>query len=162
MALRQWPELQLDQNQKPQFVQLDEDDSPGVPRRPPMLQLFTFPFSAMASPCAVHLYGDDRAGVEAIAEAAITEVARIGQRYSRYRSDGVLAEINDMARRAGSIVVDDETAKLLDYAYACHQRSDGPVWHHVGNSTPNYCIGWSGIARRFRTHPAGLAPLASG
>ena len=106
MALRQWPELQLDQNQKPQFVQLDEDDSPRVPRRPPMLQLFTFPFSAMASPCAVHLYGDDRAGVEAIAEAAITEVARIGQRYSRYRSDGALAEINDVARRAGSIVVD--------------------------------------------------------
>ena len=92
-----------------------------------MLQLFTFPFSAMASPCAVHLYGDDRAGVEAIAEAAITEVARIGQRYSRYRSDSVLAEINDVARRVGSIVVDDETAKLLDYAYACHQRSDGPV-----------------------------------
>ena len=102
MALRQWPELQLDQNQKPQFVQLDEDDSPGVPRRPPMLQLFTFPFSAMASPCAVHLYGDDRAGVEAIAEAAMAEVARIEQRYSRYRSDSVLADINDVAQRAGS------------------------------------------------------------
>jgi thiamine biosynthesis lipoprotein len=82
-----------------------------------MLQLFTFPFSAMASPCAVYLYGYDRARVEAIAEAAITEVARIEQRYSRYRSDSVLAEINDVAQRAGSIVVDDETAKLLDYAY---------------------------------------------
>jgi thiamine biosynthesis lipoprotein len=90
-----------------------------------MLQLFTFPFSAMASPCAVHLYGDDRAGVEAIAEAAMAEVARIEQRYSRYRSDSVLADINDVAQRAGSTAVDDETAKLLDYAYACHQRSDG-------------------------------------
>ena len=89
-----------------------------------MLQLFTFPFSAMASPCAVYLYGYDRARVEAIAEAAITEVARIEQRYSRYRADSVLAEINDVAQRAGSIAVDDETAKLLDYAYACHQRSD--------------------------------------
>jgi thiamine biosynthesis lipoprotein len=70
-----------------------------------MLQLFTFPFSAMASPCAVHLYGYDRARVEAIAEAAITEVARIEQRYSRYCSGSVLAEINDVAQRAGSIVV---------------------------------------------------------
>jgi thiamine biosynthesis lipoprotein len=90
-----------------------------------MLQLFSFPFSAMASPCAVHLYGDDRAGVEAIAESAVTEVARIEQRYSRYHSDSVLTEINNAAMRAGSIAVDDETAKLLDYAYACYQRSDG-------------------------------------
>ncbi len=30
-----------------------------------------------------------------------------------------------MAKRAGSIAVDDETAKLLDCAYACYQRSDG-------------------------------------
>ena len=63
--------------------------------------------------------------VEAAAEAAMTEVARIEQRYSRYRSDSVLAEINDVAKCAGSIAVDDETAKLLDYAYACYQRSDG-------------------------------------
>ena len=90
-----------------------------------MLQLFSFPFSAMASPCAVHLYGDDQAGVEAVAEAATTEVVRIEQRFSRYRSDSVLTEINNVAKRAGSIAVDDETAKLLDYAYACYQRSDG-------------------------------------
>ena len=81
-----------------------------------MLQLFDFRFSAMASDCAVLLYGDDRAEAEAIAIAAITEVARIEQRYSRYRSDSVLAEINDVAQRSGSIAVDDETAKLLDYA----------------------------------------------
>ena len=49
-----------------------------------MLQLFSFPFSAMASACAVHLYGDDQIGVEAVAEAAMAEVARIEQRYSRY------------------------------------------------------------------------------
>src|ERR1019366_3202087 len=49
-----------------------------------MLQLFSFPFSAMASACAVHLYGNDQIRVEAVAEAAMTEVARIEQRYSRY------------------------------------------------------------------------------
>jgi thiamine biosynthesis lipoprotein len=90
-----------------------------------MLQLFSFPFSAMASDCTVFLYGDDRAEAEAIAIAAITEVARIEQRYSRYRSDSVLAEINNVAQRSDSITVDDETAKLLDYAFACYQRSDG-------------------------------------
>jgi len=64
-----------------------------------MLQLFSLPLSAMASACATHLYGDDRTSVEAIAEAAIAEVARIEQRYSRYRSDSVLAEINEVAER---------------------------------------------------------------
>jgi len=79
----------------------------------------------MASACAVHLYGDDRAGVEVVAEAAINEVARIETSYSRYRSDSILAKINEVAQRAGSIAVDDETGKLLDYAYACYERSEG-------------------------------------
>ncbi len=86
---------------------------------------YSFPFSSMATSCAVHLYGDDSIGVEAAAKAAMTEVMRIEQRYSRYRADSVLAEINNAAQRAGSIIVDDETAGLLDYAYACYQRSDG-------------------------------------
>ena len=90
-----------------------------------MLELSSFQFSAMASACAVHLYGDDPIEVEAIAEAAMNEIARIERRYSRYRSDSILAEINDVAKRAGSITVDDETAKLLDYAFACYRRSDG-------------------------------------
>jgi thiamine biosynthesis lipoprotein len=90
-----------------------------------MLQLFSFPFSAMASGCAVHLYGDDPAEVAAIAESAMNEVARIERRYSRYRRDSVLTEINNVAQNAGSLDVDDETAKLLDYAFACYQRSDG-------------------------------------
>jgi thiamine biosynthesis lipoprotein len=41
-------------------------------------------------------------------------VARTEQRYSRYRSDSVLAEINNVAQRSGSVAVDEETAKLLD------------------------------------------------
>jgi len=90
-----------------------------------MLQLFSFPFSAMASACTVHLYGEDPAEVEAIAGAAMNEVTRIERRYSRYRPDNVLAEINNVAQNAGNIEVDDETAKLLDYAFACYERSDG-------------------------------------
>jgi FAD:protein FMN transferase len=90
-----------------------------------MLQLFSFPFSAMATACTVHMYGDDSIAVEAAAEAAITEVMRIEKRYSRYRADSVLTEINNAAQCAGSITVDDETAGLLDYAYACYLRSNG-------------------------------------
>ncbi len=90
-----------------------------------MLQLFSFPFSAMASACSIHLYAEVKAEAEAAAEAAMNEVIRIENRYSRYRSDGILADINGVAKRAGSITVDDETAKLIDYAFACYQRSDG-------------------------------------
>jgi len=63
-----------------------------------MLQLFSFPFSAMATGCAVHLYGDDPIGVKAAADAAITEVMCIDRRYSRYRPDSVLTEINNAAQ----------------------------------------------------------------
>ena len=78
-------------------------------------------FTAMGSECALHLYGADHAS----AEAAEAEVVRIEHRYSRYRDDSVLAEINRAAAAGGAIEVDDETAALLDYAFACHRKSGG-------------------------------------
>jgi len=90
-----------------------------------MLELYSFPFSAMASACNVHLFSDNRIKAEAAAQAAIGEVARIEQRFSRYRRDSVLAEINDAGRRSASVTVDEETARLIDYAFAAYKHSDG-------------------------------------
>lgn len=89
-----------------------------------MSELFSFPFAAMGTDCVLHLYGDRRRA-EAAADAAMAEVFRIEARYSRYRDDSLLSRINGAARIGGAIEVDEETAALLDYAFAGHRRSDG-------------------------------------
>ncbi|MFI5336308.1 MAG: FAD:protein FMN transferase [Opitutales bacterium] len=80
-----------------------------------------FAFAAMGSECVFHLYGAEAA----TAQAAETEVLRIEHRYSRYRDDSILSRINQAAAAGGRIEVDDETAALLNYAFACHRLSDG-------------------------------------
>ena len=86
-----------------------------------MSELALFSFPAMGSACAFHLCGSEVAA----AQAAEMEVLRIEHRYSRYRGDSVLAQINRVAAIGGELEVDDETAALLDYAFACHRKSDG-------------------------------------
>ncbi len=87
--------------------------------------LHRFPFSAMASPCELQLYGDDEAAVAEAARAAIAEVERIERKYSRYRDDSVLSAINHSAGEPDGVAVDDETAGLLDYATTAFEQSDG-------------------------------------
>jgi thiamine biosynthesis lipoprotein len=83
-----------------------------------------FSFKAMGSPCELQVFassGDARR----VADAAIAEMERLEARYSRYRSESFLSEINRAGQAGGRIAVDDETAALLDYAQACYAESDG-------------------------------------
>jgi thiamine biosynthesis lipoprotein len=59
------------------------------------------------------------------AAVAIDDVRRLDARYSLYRTDSLLCEINRVAAAGGSIAVDPETARLFDYADACYRTSDG-------------------------------------
>ena len=92
--------------------------------RPVTLAPFTFEFSAMASHCEVRLYADTPAAAQAAADAAIAEVRRIESKYSRYRDDSVTTAIN-CAAGGDAVVVDEETAGLLDFGAALHGQSDG-------------------------------------
>jgi thiamine biosynthesis lipoprotein len=89
------------------------------------LSLHRFPFQAMGSPCEIQVFAADAAHARAGAEHAIADVARLEARYSRYREDSFLSDINRVAARGGSIDVDAETASLLDYAATCYAESDG-------------------------------------
>jgi thiamine biosynthesis lipoprotein len=84
-----------------------------------------FPFCAMGSPCELHLYAETDEHAEAAAERAIGEVARLERKYTRYRDDSLTAEINRSAGRQDGVVVDPETASLLDYAETSHRESGG-------------------------------------
>jgi thiamine biosynthesis lipoprotein len=77
----------------------------------------------MASPCEVHVSGVAAATAAAVVERAAAEAARIEQKFSRYRAGNVIDAINSASGRA--VVVDDETARLLDYAERLHELSDG-------------------------------------
>ncbi|WP_260839159.1 FAD:protein FMN transferase [Methylomonas koyamae] len=82
-------------------------------------------FNAMGTPCEIQLFAVSTAAASAAADAAVAEVQRLEARYSRYRPDSFLSEINRAAAAGATIEVDAETASLLDYATTCHQQSDG-------------------------------------
>ncbi len=79
----------------------------------------------MGSPCEIQLFAPEHDIAKHGAEYAIADIARLEARYSRYRDDSLLADINRVAARGGSIEVDAETASLLDYAATCHAESAG-------------------------------------
>ena len=80
-------------------------------------------FSAMATPCEVRLETDDENLAHCVAEAAEAEARRIEAKFSRYRSNSVVSQINRDGH--SGLVVDEETANLLDCAAAFHLLSDG-------------------------------------
>jgi len=82
-------------------------------------------FTAMGTNCALHVYAPSPLVTEMIFGMAVGEVQRIESRYSRYRSESDLSKINRVATEGGSLVVDDETAALLHYAFAAYRRSEG-------------------------------------
>ena len=86
--------------------------------------LFRASFRAMASVHEIQIAGADAHLAQRAADAAIADVLRIEQKYSRYRDDSVTSHIN---REAGgsAVPIDAETVALLRYADACHRLSQG-------------------------------------
>lgn len=89
------------------------------------LRYFHYDFAAMGSPCSIQLYASSAELGKQVAELVMDDVYRLEARFSRYREDSFLSEINRIAAQGGHITVDDETAGLLDYADTCYQQSDG-------------------------------------
>ena len=120
--------------------------SPAAPKPPPDLERvndhFIGRFTAMASPCEVLVESEDRRLADAALRAAREEALRVERKFSRYRSDNVIHEINHADGRA--VAVDEETAALFDYASSCYEMSDGMfditsgvlrrVWRFDGSS----------------------------
>ena len=71
----------------------------------------------------MHVAAADRTTAEQIVAVAAHETQRIEAKYSRYRPGNIVHAINNAAGR--TIVVDEETARLLDYAQQLFELSDG-------------------------------------
>lgn len=79
----------------------------------------------MGSPCELQFYAEGDAQFQTVVHAAVNDILRLESKYSRYKNDSLLSEINRSAALGQSIDVDPETAKLLDYAVTCYQQSHG-------------------------------------
>lgn len=88
------------------------------------MQLYHYPFTAMASPCELRLYASSESQAKAAADAGIAEVLRIEHRYSRYRDDSIVGQIN-AAAGGDPVHVDEETEALLNYAATAYAESGG-------------------------------------
>ncbi len=77
-------------------------------------------FSAMASPCEVLIDTTDRTIARQITDIAANEATRIEHKLSRYREDNIIYQINS----GNKVSVDEETARLLDYAGKLFELSD--------------------------------------
>lgn len=77
----------------------------------------------MASPCELLIACEKASDAEKLALRAYAETTRIEQKFSRYRDDSVVAQIN---RGNGlPVAIDQETFQLLTYAGECHALTDG-------------------------------------
>jgi FAD:protein FMN transferase len=111
---------------------------PGTPK-----QDVTTQFQAMASPCIVLVDTGDVASGARAGEVVKEEALRIEAKYSRYRPS-VVTTINQSSGQ--EVVLDAESADLIDYAVTCYQLSDGRfditsgalrrVWRFDGTGAP--------------------------
>jgi thiamine biosynthesis lipoprotein len=77
----------------------------------------------MASPCELLVSVEDQSAALEYGNLVAAETWRIERKYSRYRSDSVIAWIH--ANRGRSLKMDEETASLLNFASACYEASEG-------------------------------------
>lgn len=79
----------------------------------------------MGSPCELQLYAPTPKFAQNVAEKITADIYRLEQKYSRYRGNSFLSQINKIAALGGTITIDEETAGLLNYAQTCYELSDG-------------------------------------
>jgi len=84
-----------------------------------------FSFKAMGSFCEVQLFDESRIRAKNIVNQLADEVARLEKKYSRFRDDSFLSEINSSAGNKLGLAIDDETQSLMDHALNCFEQSDG-------------------------------------
>ena len=80
-------------------------------------------FPAMASTCEILIDNPDQTLANHLVTLAQQEALRIQHKFSRYETNNVLWNINHS--QGQPLIVDEETAQLLDFADLCYTLSDG-------------------------------------
>lgn len=85
--------------------------------------LYHFAFRAMGSPCSIQFHAESRQHAESVYQIVTDRIIVLEQRYSRYRKDSLVSEINNRAGTGIKTPLDQETVALLRYADQCFQES---------------------------------------
>jgi thiamine biosynthesis lipoprotein len=101
-------------------VSSDTNSTKSLRRAPTRLE-----FRAMGSPCEIRVYAENAEVATRAIQAAVTEINRLEQKYSRFKPDNFVAHVNAAATAGGTIAIDHEVASLLAYANTCFEQSDG-------------------------------------
>jgi thiamine biosynthesis lipoprotein len=90
-----------------------------------MLKIYEHKFSAMGSPCALHLYCTTLQQFNHISCLCENEVRRLESKYSRYQANSFLSQLNSNAGASKIFALDYETLSLIQYANTAFEISDG-------------------------------------
>lgn len=117
----------------------------------------------MGSINEVHLYAPDTHEINSLCESAISTVVHLEKKYSRYKPDTIVSQINANAGKK-RVAIDPETTSLLGYADTCFKKSSGlfditagvlrNLWDFKDAVIPTdsqiskikKCIGWSRVS----------------
>lgn len=89
------------------------------------MKLFKKTFGSMGCPCSLSFYAPCDTTAEEVFNAVFAEVDRLDKYYTNYTATSFVAQINRSAGDENGIIVDPETAILLDYAQECYILSEG-------------------------------------
>jgi len=79
----------------------------------------------MGSFCEIQIFDESRIHAKKIAHQLSAEVSRLELKYSRFRDDSLLTQINNSAGNQTGIKIDSETQSLLEHALNCFEQSNG-------------------------------------
>ena len=82
-------------------------------------------FQAMGVPCEIQIYESSRIKARQSIQELAREVMRLDKKYSRYRRDSLITEINLAAGSKMGIRIDTETRNLLNHSLRCFEESEG-------------------------------------
>ncbi|GMR01239.1 MAG: FAD:protein FMN transferase [Gammaproteobacteria bacterium] len=80
-------------------------------------------FMAMTSPCDVLMEVGDESLAQEILNAVANEAWRIEDKFSRYKKDNIIFQINHS--NGDVVAIDEETSRLLDFANELFEISEG-------------------------------------
>lgn len=84
-----------------------------------------FSFDAMGSHCELQFFEESRILAKKLARKMVAEAERLEQKYSRFRDDSVVSQINALAGQKQGVKIDTETKSLLEHASSCFKESEG-------------------------------------
>ena len=101
----------------------------------------------MGSHCEVQFFDDSRVYAKRLAKKLTGEASRLEKKYSRFKSDSFLSQINAQAGAKNGIEIDQETLLLFDHALTCYEQSEGlfditsgrlsRIWNFKGGQVPD-------------------------